>query len=116
MKPLIVNPDQLPWQSLDGVPGMTIRQALGPDESNSLSAGFTRFKETSFDFRLEFDECLLVLEGELAVTVDGERLTARKGEVVWLPRHSDVLYEAEDECLVFFAVYPANWEELSTGR
>jgi ethanolamine utilization protein EutQ len=88
-----------------------IRAVVGPEHSDTLGAGLCRFARVRFDWELTYDECLHVLEGAMEVHRDGEVLRASAGDVVFLPQGSAVTYVFDDECLLFYAAYPVDWQE-----
>lgn len=106
-------PDDFPWQPLDVGGEAEVRTVLGPDRSDTIGAGFVRFRDTAFEWDLSYDEVLYMIEGELAVEADGETVTAGPGDVLSLPSGSRVTYRFRGACLAFFATYPVNWEELT---
>ena len=65
-----------------------------------------------FDWELTYDEFEYIIEGTLNITMNGRTLTAKKGDIVFIPKNTKVTWSS-DECTKFFyCTYPANWAEL----
>jgi ethanolamine utilization protein EutQ len=100
------------WQDM-GLDGRRaeVKTLIGPEHSDSLAAGLCRFEQTTFPWHLGYDECIHVLEGSIEARVGGETLRAGVGDVMFLPRGSDVTYVIEESCLLYFVTYPVDWQE-----
>jgi ethanolamine utilization protein EutQ len=59
---------------------------------------------------VQYDEVILVLEGEVTVRSDRGELKAGPRDCIWLPKGTALTYSAES-ALVFYAIQPANWAE-----
>ena len=110
--PQLLDPDALAWEDL-GVDGdrAEIKPTVTPRESRTFGAGFGRFERARFDWRLTYDECVHVLEGEMEVIHDGTTVRATAGQVVFIPAGSDVTYVFPGTCTIFYATYPVDWQE-----
>lgn len=84
-----------------------ISDADGPSE---LGSGFVRLRRATIPWTVRYDEVLLVVEGDLTVRCNGVELRARPGDAVWLPKQTELVYEAEN-ALVFYAIWPADWAD-----
>ncbi|MBF6180797.1 cupin domain-containing protein [Nocardia otitidiscaviarum] len=64
------------------------------------------------------DELFLVLDGELSITVDGNRFRARSGSITFAPRGLPHCYHVEsDRCRFLALITPAGFEQwfVDTG-
>ncbi|MEP5155469.1 ethanolamine utilization protein EutQ [Planktotalea sp.] len=86
----------------------------GTDDGSKLGAGFGRLKNASFDWTVQYDEIILVLEGQVTVQTDTGPLSANRYYTIWLPAGTKVTYQAED-ALIFYAIQPADWAEGVNG-
>lgn len=77
-----------------------------------LGTGFGRFTNAEIPWTVQYDEVLLVLEGELTVRTDEGDLTAGPKDCIWLPTGTALTYSARS-ALVFYAIEPSNWVEES---
>ncbi|WP_299850766.1 ethanolamine utilization protein EutQ [uncultured Roseovarius sp.] len=80
------------------------------EDGTRLGSGFVRMKDASIPWTVQYDEVILVLEGELTVrTRDGD-LRAGPMDCIWLPNGTELTYVAVS-ALMFYAIEPANWAE-----
>lgn len=87
-----------------------VTEITGTGHGTKLGTGLGRFTDAEIPWTVQYDEVLLVLEGELTVrTKDGD-LTAGPKDCIWLPTGTELTYISKS-ALVFFAIEPANWAE-----
>ena len=67
--------------------------------------------ETTFPWKLTYDEMDYVLEGRLEVLAGGETVAAGPGEVLHIPRGSDIRFSAKGKVRFLYFVYPADWQK-----
>ena len=113
--PVALSPDDFPWEALDVDGEAEVRTVVGPERSRTLGAGLGRFRNTSFEWSLDYDEVLYVLEGDVQVAHETGIELAGPGDVVLVPRGSSVTYRFHGHCTVFFATYPVDWAERAGG-
>lgn len=77
-------------------------------DGTRLGSGFVRMTGAEIPWTLQYDEVILVLEGELTVRTGDGDLTAGPMECIWLPNGTELTYIA-DKALVFYAIEPADW-------
>ena len=89
-----------------------IAQATGSEDGTTLGTGFARFSKAAIPWTIQYDEVLLVVEGEVEVeTAEGTfRLGPR--DSLWLPKGTELVYKSE-AALVFYAIHPSDWAEAS---
>ncbi len=80
----------------------------GPDDGTRLGSGFVRMTNAEIPWTIQYDEMVVVLEGQLTVRTSEGDLTAGPQECIWLPNGTELTYIAK-EALVFYAIEPANW-------
>ena len=61
----------------------------GPDDLVALGAGYGRMTNARFPWTIKYDEVLLVVEGELTVSIDGTDHTMTPGGYAYLPPGCD---------------------------
>ena len=59
---------------------------------------------------MQYDEIILVLEGEVTAITQAETLKAGPKDTIWLPAGTRVTYQAEN-ALIFYAIQPADWAQ-----
>ncbi|MEJ5359549.1 MAG: cupin domain-containing protein [Desulfobacterales bacterium] len=71
-----------------------VAEALCAGEGVKLAGGFMEWENASFHRRVETAEIEVVLEGELRLIVENERIEARAGDMLYLAPGTEVAYEA----------------------
>lgn len=96
-----------------GVPGTNVqyKELIGYSDSPNISAGLLKIVGSQFPWTLLYDEIDMVLEGELSITINGVKRTAKAGDVLYVPKNSEVIWGADEYAKVFYVTYPANWAE-----
>ena len=87
----------------------------GTDDGSKLGAGFGRLTKASFEWTVQYDEIILVLEGEVTAITETKTLTAGRMDTIWLPAGTRVTYQAED-ALIFYAIQPADWAQPDSAE
>lgn len=88
-----------------------------PSGLTELSAGFVTFPDggATDPWTLPYEEVFYVIEGELALHLDGRPIMAAAGEVVALEKGVTVVYEGSPGTRAFFSLVPADWLEKQHG-
>lgn len=90
------------------------RQMMSSAESPNLAFGFLDINQTSFEWTLAgYDEVDYILKGTWEITINGRKYTGHAGDIMYIPKGTTVTFGSPDHATVFYAAYPANWEELS---
>ncbi len=71
-----------------------VAEALCGGEGVKLAGGFMEWENASFRRRVETAEIEVVLEGELRLFVENERIEVRAGDMLYLAPGTEVTYEA----------------------
>jgi ethanolamine utilization protein EutQ len=85
-------------------------EICGLKDGTSLGTGFARMKNARIPWTIQYDEVLIVFEGELRVHADGEIHALSARDSIWLPAGTELIYEA-DNALAAYAIHPSNWHE-----
>ncbi len=80
----------------------------GEADGSALGAGLVRLTKARIPWTIQYDEVVLVLEGEITVQTEQGALTAGAMDSIWLPAGTKLTYEAE-AALLFYAIHPSNW-------
>jgi ethanolamine utilization protein EutQ len=89
---------------------------LDPSNSDAMSVGFARYgkKGERNEWIVTYDEVLVVTKGAFTVRSAGDAKTAKAGELIFLTKGTEVVYEAaEDDTEVVYVSYP-HWMEAQT--
>ena len=78
----------------------------------NLASGFMTFDHSKLPWFLNYDEVDYVIEGEFVLEVEGQVFHAIPGDVVYIPKGSQVVFSSPTFCKVFYCTYPANWADF----
>lgn len=94
-----------------GRPAMDVRvrDVLGTAQGLPMAAGIMSLREGSFPWTLDYDEVEYVLEGELHVTLGGQRVVGRPGDVIGVPKGSSITFGTPSWAKFLYVTYPADW-------
>ncbi|EJN09474.1 ethanolamine utilization protein [Bradyrhizobium sp. YR681] len=100
--------DRSPGQDGDIFAGNVIDQRHG----GPITIGFGRYgPNQTLDERVSVDDVMLVLEGKLSVTSDGNTVTAGPGEIVYMPKGETVTIRSHEQgAVTAYVTYP-HWQE-----
>ncbi len=107
-------PPVRPEDRLDtGRPGDRVytRDLFTLEESPRLGAGVMEMEGTAFDWTLRYDELDYVIEGRLEIICGGETVSAGPGEVILIPRGSEIRFSAPGRARFLYVTYPADWQK-----
>ena len=94
-----------------GKPGdkVFLKDLVSLEESPRLGFGVMEMDKSSFDWFLNYDEVDYVIEGRLEIIINGNKVAADKGELIFIPKGSSITFSAPDFARFFYTVYPADW-------
>lgn len=80
-------------------------------ESPRLGAGLMVMKNTTFDWTLNYDEVDYVISGTLSVIGKNGTATAKPGQIILIPKGSQIKFSAPDSARFVYITYPADWAD-----
>lgn len=80
------------------------------EESKRLGFGLMEMKDTTFDWFLDYDEVDYIIEGRLDVVIDGRTVSAGPGEIIFIPKVSQIKFSVTGEARFVYVTYPADWQ------
>ena len=81
-------------------------------DGSTMAAGMMSWKkEDSFPWKLTYEEIDYVIEGELAITINGKTYNGQPGDVFYIPKGSDIVFGTPSSVKIMYVTYPANWAE-----
>lgn len=87
-----------------------LKDVVTAADRSPMGAGFMAWRrEDSFPWTLDYDEVDLVLEGTLEIGIDGRTVRAREGDVVFIPKGSQIVFGTPHRVRVFYVTWPATW-------
>ena len=81
------------------------------EEAPRLGCGLMVMERTTFPWTLTYDEMDYVIEGRLDILVGGETVSAGPGEVLHIPRGSEIQFSVRGRARFLYFVYPADWQK-----
>ena len=78
--------------------------------SPRLGMGVMEMEKTTFPWHLEYDEADIVLEGTLSIIQNGVTKTAKKGEMLYIPKGSDISFSVPEYARFVYVTYPVDWQ------
>ncbi|HEL1612476.1 cupin domain-containing protein [Streptococcus iners] len=86
------------------------RDLLTLEESPRLGLGLMTMEKTTFPWHLDYDEVDYVIEGQLDIITGNEVMTAGPGEILFIPKGSDIQFSVKDKARFIYVTYPADWQ------
>jgi ethanolamine utilization protein EutQ len=95
-----------------GRPEMNIQLAdvITGARGSPMAAGFMTWGKGAFPWTLNYDEIDFVLEGQLEIRKGSQVVLANPGDVIHIPRGSDIFFGSPSFAKVFYVTFPADWE------
>lgn len=79
-------------------------------ESPRLGCGLMVMEDTTFDWKLEYDEIDYVISGHLDILIDGRKVSAGPGEIILIPKGSQIQFSVTGDARFVYVTYPADWQ------
>ena len=92
---------------LEPVNGMKTIGLVNVSFSDKLGAGIGVFEDCSIPWHIIYDEVIYILEGQFTLKVGDKIFEAGPGDVLWVPRNTDIVYIAQERVTFFYSVLPA---------
>lgn len=87
------------------------KDVLSLEESQRLGCGIMEMTDTTFDWTLNYDEIDYIVEGSLSILMNGQTVTAGPGELIFIPKGSQIKFSVTGYSRFIYITYPANWKE-----
>lgn len=81
------------------------------EESPRLGCGIMEMTDSTFDWTLNYDEIDYVIEGSLSIIIDGDTVTANRGELILIPKDSKIKFSTPNYARFIYVTYPADWNK-----
>ena len=80
------------------------------EQSPRLGAGLMEMTKSTFPWTLQYDEIDYVISGTLTVKIGADTVVAHPGEVILIPKDSQIQFSAPDFARFLYVTYPADWQ------
>lgn len=91
--------------------GVFVRDIVTLNEAPRIGAGVMEIDRTSFAWTLTYDEFDYIIEGELEIEIDGRSVHGKAGDIIYIPRGSDIKFKSNGHARYAYFVYPADWQK-----
>lgn len=95
-----------------GNPGDKVytRDLFTLEQSPRLGVGIMEMTDTTFPWTLNYDEMDYVVEGRLDILCNGHKVSAGPGELIHIPKGSEISFSVTGHARFLYFVYPADWQ------
>lgn len=95
-----------------GNPGDRVytRDLFTLEQSPRLGVGIMEMTDTAFPWTLNYDEMDYVVEGRLDILCNGRKASAGPGELIYIPKGSEISFSVTGHARFLYFVYPADWQ------
>ena len=67
--------------------------------------------DTAFPWTLNYDEMDYVISGRLDILINGDKISAGPGELLYIPKGSSIQFSVAGHARFLYFVYPADWQK-----
>jgi len=95
-----------------GHPEMNIHvtDIITAEHGSPMAAGFMTWEKGSFPWTLNYDEIDFVIDGQLEIRMDNQVVLGNPGDVIYIPKGSNIFFGSPSYANVFYVTYPADWD------
>ncbi|MGA4668797.1 cupin domain-containing protein [Propionibacteriaceae bacterium Y1923] len=103
-------PTPLPRPGGSTDPDVRTADVVTAADGSPMTAGYMTLTCGTFPWHLDYDEIQVVLEGELHIgTLDGVRI-GRPGDILFVPKGSNITFGTPSWTRFAYVTYPADWQ------
>jgi len=90
--------------------GVSLKDVVTLEEAPRMGSGIMELDHTSFEWTLTYDEYDMVIDGILEIEIDGRVISAKPGEIIYIPKNSHIHFKTPGKARYAYFVYPADWQ------
>ncbi|MBS6195938.1 MAG: ethanolamine utilization protein EutQ [Clostridiales bacterium] len=90
--------------------GVALKDVVTLEEAPRMGCGIMELDHTSFEWTLTYDEYDMVIDGVLEIEIDGRVVSAKAGEIIYIPKNSHIHFQTPSTARYAYFVYPADWQ------
>lgn len=87
-----------------------LKDVITAAHGSPMAAGFMIWEKGSFPWTLNYDEIDFVVDGQLEIRMDNQVILGNPGDVIYIPKGSNIFFGSPSYAKVFYVAFPANWE------
>jgi ethanolamine utilization protein EutQ len=94
-------------------PGTNVRlkDVITSVDGSTMAAGYMALEKGEFPWTLTYDEIDIVLDGELIITRNNTAVHGKPGDVIFIPKGSNITFGTPNMTRFIYVAFPANWNE-----
>ena len=106
-----VDATKLAFGRFPGAPESVVNivDVITPREGSPMGGGYLEWTALSFPWRLTYAEIDVILEGELHITSGGQTVIGKPGDMLFIPKDTDVIFSSPGRVRFAYVTWPAEW-------
>ena len=109
----LVRQGEMNWDSLPSETGsFRISRPFTSRESPTIGGGLVVMESCEVPWMPNYDEVVVVLEGEMTIRHDGEDYVAHAGDMYLIRYGAEIVYKTDSRATFAWVLYPAQWKNL----
>lgn len=102
-----------PFLEGKATPGTNVwlKDVVVAQDRSPMGAGYMSLDKGEMQWTLTYDEIDIVLEGELVITRGSEQVRGKAGDVIYIPKGSNITFGTPNWTRFVYVVFPVNWNE-----
>ena len=88
-----------------------LKDVITSADKSPMSSGYMSLEQGEFHWKLNYDEIDIVLEGELVITRGSHSVNGKPGDVIFIPKGSEITFGSPSHARFVYVTYPADWNK-----
>jgi ethanolamine utilization protein EutQ len=88
-----------------------LKDVITSADRSPMASGYMTLEKGEFSWTLNYDEVDIVLEGELVITRGRESVRGNAGDVIFIPKGSNITFGTPSRVRFVYVTYPADWNK-----
>jgi len=88
-----------------------LKDVVLTQDRSPMGAGYMSLDKGEMEWMLTYDEIDIVLEGELVITRGSEQVRGKTGDVIYIPKGSNITFGTPNWTRFVYVTFPVNWNE-----
>lgn len=87
-----------------------LKDVITSSDGSPMSSGYMSLEQGEFRWQLTYDEIDIILEGELVITRGNQAVRGKPGDLIFIPKGSEITFGTPDHVRFVYVTYPADWK------
>lgn len=88
-----------------------LKDVVSLEESPRLGCGMMEMDHSAFEWTLKYDEIDYIIDGVLEIKLKDKTIRGEKGDIIFIPKDSEIVFSTPGTTRFMYVTYPANWSE-----